>query len=218
MRGTPDDRMWNMDAWEAAFGPQQRQIILGFLALMEGKPYEKITVKELTQQCAIARTTFYRHFEDIYDLVEQLEQYLLRELVLYSPSTLEHETVRQGKPYDSIEHWLQRGIDHRFILKEIMGEHGDLYFKERLLSHLEAELNEMMDDEHVPRDRQRPAYVSFIAASYIGLLNHIALVDESELLPASEYAFMANSIRIAYFRSGDNPPSTTEAQLFGSTR
>lgn len=49
------------------------------------KSHTKITVKELSERCAIARTTFYLFFEDTYDLLERLEQYLLGELVLYRP-------------------------------------------------------------------------------------------------------------------------------------
>ena len=44
-----------------------------------------ITVKGLSERCAIARTTFYRFFKDTYDLLDRLEQYLLGRSVLYRP-------------------------------------------------------------------------------------------------------------------------------------
>lgn len=37
--------------------------------LMQQKPLEKITIREITDICHIKRQTFYYHFEDIYDLV-----------------------------------------------------------------------------------------------------------------------------------------------------
>lgn len=39
-------------------------------SLMVKKPFEKITVKEITDMCGVNRQTFYYHFEDIYDLLK----------------------------------------------------------------------------------------------------------------------------------------------------
>lgn len=39
-------------------------------AFLLKKPFNKITIKDLTNDCGINRMTFYYHFEDIYDLVE----------------------------------------------------------------------------------------------------------------------------------------------------
>lgn len=38
--------------------------------LLLKKPFNKITIRDLTNDCGINRMTFYYHFEDIYDLVE----------------------------------------------------------------------------------------------------------------------------------------------------
>ena len=38
--------------------------------LMLQKPLDKITIRDLTEDCRISRMTFYYHFKDIYDLVE----------------------------------------------------------------------------------------------------------------------------------------------------
>ena len=135
-----------------AFNFQERQIISGYLSLMREKPHAKITVKELSERCAIARTTFYRFFEDTYDLLERLEQYLLGELVLYRPLMNGSTTGLQssgvaGKPYESIRHFFGMGICLRKLLQPIMSENGDPYFKDRLARRLREELGAMMSDE-----------------------------------------------------------------------
>lgn len=38
--------------------------------LLLKKPFEKITINDITEDCGISRMTFYYHFKDIYDLVE----------------------------------------------------------------------------------------------------------------------------------------------------
>lgn len=38
--------------------------------LMEKKPIDKITIKDIVKDCEVNRQTFYYHFQDIYDLLE----------------------------------------------------------------------------------------------------------------------------------------------------
>ena len=38
------------------------------------KPLDKITVREITEECGVNRQTFYYHFEDIYDLLKWVYQ------------------------------------------------------------------------------------------------------------------------------------------------
>ena len=45
-------------------------IIDAFWQLLEEKPFNKITVQNIVERCALNRNTFYYHFQDIVDLVE----------------------------------------------------------------------------------------------------------------------------------------------------
>lgn len=52
----------------------ERAIRRAFYELAQKKPIEKITVKELAELAEINKTTFYSHYDTIYDLLETLEQ------------------------------------------------------------------------------------------------------------------------------------------------
>ncbi len=39
------------------------------VSLLEERPLDKITVKDITDRCGLTRNTFYYHFQDIYDLL-----------------------------------------------------------------------------------------------------------------------------------------------------
>ena len=41
-----------------------------FIRLLNERPLDKITIKDIVDDCGISRNTFYYHFQDIYDLVE----------------------------------------------------------------------------------------------------------------------------------------------------
>ena len=51
-----------------------------FIELLEQKPINKITVTELCTKCEINRATFYRYYEDVYDLMEKLKSQYVCEL------------------------------------------------------------------------------------------------------------------------------------------
>lgn len=49
----------------------QEAIFQAFGEMLERMPFEKITVSGLIQECGISRNTFYYHFQDVYDLLDQ---------------------------------------------------------------------------------------------------------------------------------------------------
>ena len=51
----------------------KRNIYNAFIELRAKKPLEKITITELAELAVINKATFYTHYQDIYDLSEQLE-------------------------------------------------------------------------------------------------------------------------------------------------
>lgn len=51
----------------------KKVILDSFYELLQEKPFHKITLKEVCDLSGINRTTFYRHYRDIYDWKEQLE-------------------------------------------------------------------------------------------------------------------------------------------------
>lgn len=60
------------------------------LSLMERKPLHKITVAELCRLCQCNRATFYDHYQDIFDLVDALENGIivcLNELMVHVDSS-----------------------------------------------------------------------------------------------------------------------------------
>ena len=56
------------------------QLRTAFTSLMAEKPINQITVRELADRADVNRGTFYTHYRDIYDMLEQVEQELLDEL------------------------------------------------------------------------------------------------------------------------------------------
>lgn len=54
--------------------------------ILREKHIAKITVKEVCEEADINRSTFYAHYTDLYDLLEQIEEELVKEMVNYLSS------------------------------------------------------------------------------------------------------------------------------------
>lgn len=75
--------------------------------LMKKHSINKITVKEVTNECGVTRRTFYNHFNDIYELLEWI---------------YEHEVIEELEQYYNLDGWkiainrvLQYTIDNKII-------------------------------------------------------------------------------------------------------
>jgi len=64
----------------------QKAIKESFIKLIEQKPYSQITVKEIAEECGINRNSFYYHFADLPDLVEEIMSDEIDRIMLDDPS------------------------------------------------------------------------------------------------------------------------------------
>ncbi|MBD5544740.1 MAG: TetR/AcrR family transcriptional regulator [Lachnospiraceae bacterium] len=51
------------------------------LELMNTTPFDKITVRLICERAEVNRSTFYAHYKDIYDMIEQMERNLQKNLM-----------------------------------------------------------------------------------------------------------------------------------------
>lgn len=58
----------------------KKAIVESFLRLVGKKPLDKITVRDIVDECGINRNTFYYHFQDIYAVLEEVCGEIFRRL------------------------------------------------------------------------------------------------------------------------------------------
>ena len=65
---------------QASRGKQAKaRIRQAFTKLLREKPIQRIAVKELCQEAGVNRSTFYAHYQDIYDLLTKIEEDMLED-------------------------------------------------------------------------------------------------------------------------------------------
>ena len=99
-------------------------IIQIFMKQLEFKSLDKITVKDIIEEADVNRNTFYYHFKDIYDLIDQIfEEELRKNLSEMKEETTFYEEYRKAaaffldhkKAIIHIENSKSRDIMHHYI-------------------------------------------------------------------------------------------------------
>ena len=59
----------------------KKLIYYTFIDLLHTKPFDKMTVRDIVEACEINRNTFYYHYSDIYDLLEEVFTKKINEMI-----------------------------------------------------------------------------------------------------------------------------------------
>ncbi|WP_296879951.1 TetR-like C-terminal domain-containing protein [Thomasclavelia sp.] len=142
-------------------------IRVNFISLLKQKPINKITVKELCEMAEINRTTFYKYYLDIYDLMDKIEEEILEEL---------HETMRSSI-LDGIDKTLIKVLEkmkeNGSLYITLFSENGDTKFPLKIFQMCYAEFSTYINEQfpHLSKTKQALIYV-YTAQGSSGILDY----------------------------------------------
>ncbi len=99
-----------------------------FENLLSTKQLDKITVKDITDQCGISRNTFYYHYQDIYQVFKAYIDYSLEEILKF---------LQQEKEKDQ-DHICEKAVEYL--------ENHRTIFENLLRSSKSEEVRKILDD------------------------------------------------------------------------
>lgn len=108
----------------------KQQLKSALSKLMIEKGVKDITVKELSEKADINRGTFYLHYKDVFDMLEQIENEMLNEFT----ELMNHHTPKElnGKPLPLLEDIFSFLADNADLCKVLLGKNGDMAFVNKL--------------------------------------------------------------------------------------
>ena len=139
--------------------------------LLKKKKIQEITVKELTEMSDINRGTFYLHYRDVFDLLEQIEAELMEEF----NSTLnrfDSEVIKAhpAKIFDEVFSLIKKNSD---IVEILLGENGDIAFMNSLMAVLRDKcLSDFMEDFRRNDNEHFDIYYSYIINGCLGIVRY----------------------------------------------
>lgn len=166
-------------------------LIRALLLLLKQKGLKDISVKELCEAADINRGTFYLHYRDIYDMMDQIQNELTDEfevlLAKHTPDEL------NGDPYALIYDIFHFTAENSELFHALLSPNGDISFLAKMKSLFrENYLNVWFSALH-NKDLMRFEYsYSFIAAGCVGLIESWLFSEHQET--PEEIAALACSI------------------------
>lgn len=178
-----------------------------FIHLLQQKPLRSITVKELCALAGINRGTFYSHYLDLYDLLEKIEEEMLRDF----QKALEPLLSSQAGELDPVH--ITAGIyqclkDNADICTVTLGEFGDKGFALRLVNLGRERCMESYSKYFKNASPwQIQQFYAFVSAGHIGLLQQ--WLADGMTASAGEMAAIAESIMTLGIGFLQNPGAST---------
>lgn len=159
----------------------------GLIQLMETKEIKDISVKELSDLADINRGTFYLHYNDIYDMLEKMEDELFVEFNEILDRTLTAEVSSSEATLQEVFAFLER---HKAFARATMGPHGDLAFVNRMKSLVKERIYDILDVSDLNQDLD---YIeAFIISGCIGVIE--TWLNHPTPKPPEEIASICNDL------------------------
>ena len=136
------------------------QLRKGLAELMQEKSVSEITVKELVERVDINRSTFYLHYTDIYNMLDELET----TFQAHAAGTLEEEA------FPFIEDVFSILEDNRDIVSALLGAHGDIGFLTKIESILSKYSFKVLKKSFPERDADLACAYSFCLTGCVGVI------------------------------------------------
>lgn len=165
--------------------------------LLKKKKIQDITVREISDLADINRGTFYLHYKDVFDLMEQVETELLDELNelinKYGPGAF------LNKPSGIFTEVFTLVKNNADIVAILIGENGDLNFVNRLNGIVREKcLKDFMELFRNGNPESFNAYYSFIVSGCIGIVQYWLAAGVKET--PEQLAFMTEQIMVKGIR------------------
>lgn len=149
------------------------------IKLLGEKEIKDITIKELTDTADIHKATFYTHYEDIYDLYNQIEEYVINEISNLITLDPKHTYTFV---FNSLVEFLYDNLE---LTKVLLGEKNHRSFTDRLGAMLKEKYIEICKYEINSNDIPKGwnILIEYHIKGYIALLS---LLLKNDSLPEKE--------------------------------
>lgn len=183
----------------------RKQLRECLVALLKEKKVQDITVRELTEMAALNRGTFYLHYKDIFDLLEQTEAELISD---FNGLMQKHNLAElRQNPVSFFDEIYRLAYDNADLIEILLGENGDINFSNKLRQLIRDKcLREWLEAFRSGNPESFDAFLSFIVSGCVGLVHYWlanGLAEAPEQMASMTALFITEGIHVFDI---DSPP------------
>ncbi|MBM7871347.1 AcrR family transcriptional regulator [Clostridium pascui] len=146
------------------------------LDLIKEKGFNEISVTDLTKRANINRGTFYIHYADKYDLLEQVEDELIKEIQEHAQNVDCLDLLNMNimnKPNPFLIKLLEYIKENAGFIKAILGPKGDPIFRIKLKNLINVNLFEKhLANKYNSQDMlvSKDYFISYVLSAHLGVI------------------------------------------------
>ncbi len=143
-----------------------KSVIAGtFFEMIKQKGIDKVTVKDLVEQCHISRQTFYYHFQDIVDVLEWSAQQAVSKALEIS--------LAQDDPEQALRAFITVAVENHVLIRKLLQsqkhDHLERIFVEGLKAYIREQLRRRVSNWE-EREEDIEVALTFYAFGVSGVL------------------------------------------------
>ena len=162
----------------------KKAIAASVTRLLEKKPLDKITIREITDDCGMTRNTFYYHFQDIYDLCSWIFVAEAEDIV----SRCRQEDQKLGQ---LLLEGLEYLYEHRKMIRHVYDSinRDDLagYLKQVIYRYARELIDPYVQDDTISTDA-RDLAAEFYQNAFVARV--LQWIDDGMDMPPEKLAYM----------------------------
>ena len=142
------------------------------IRLMHDTDFLNITVRMVTEDSGISRSTFYRYYDSIDSVITELE-----DEILDSISFINTVSLSDRNNISSIESTFSRLArssilkEHADFIRVVNGPHGDIRYKDRCMKLIRKYLSEVMKRDG-SYSEEMEFFIEFMAGGFFHVINY----------------------------------------------
>ena len=164
----------------------KKRLYESLMKLVGRKPLNQVTVKEITEDADVNRSTFYFHYQDVSSMVVEMEDKFLQDFSVAL-------TALEQKSHDFIAILVRCLENHRDLCKLLLGSNGDMAFVEKMKAIVAEKCSKIWKDA-VPEltDVEASAMDTFLIGGVMSTLQTWILSERR--VPAKEITGILNRL------------------------
>lgn len=158
----------------------QKLIREAFLELVQVKELDRITVAEITQRADLSRNTFYTHYQDIYAVLEELQNEAMMQLkIALEDAKSKHQLDKPLEFLEKLANILAASENQYKILLKVKG--ADIFIAKLKQTVMEYVI-EGFDAEGITKPKEYLIFLEILSSGFISLFQ-MYLCSETDLMP-----------------------------------
>ena len=175
------------------------------VALIEEQRFDALTVEAIAERAMVSRAAFYRHYQDKYDLVEQIFEEAMQMMIHDIDSGW--NLTEQDHPPEPWVRLFEHFTEYRQLYRALLGEKGSPWFQANMRTYLARVIGErtagFSPAPNKKRMREQHAFVSGLVPILLAGLRIDAITwwleqeqpDPPRLLATSCYNLMLSTLK-----------------------